>query len=94
MTETLESMAQEEDSEDSDLDQLEMILDLPSEMTDYEVVENPGGYEGSDAVWNAEYDASDDVEYELLGDATQVPAEVFADPNSVVELYRDNDFLR
>jgi hypothetical protein len=94
MAETLESMAEEEDSEDSDLGQLEMILDLPSEITEYEVIENAGGYEGSDAVWNAEYDASEDIEYELLGDATQVPAEVFADPNSTVELYRENDFLQ
>jgi hypothetical protein len=93
MTETLQSIAEDEDSEESDLAQLEMILESPSEMTDYEVVENAGGYDGSDAVWNAEYDASDDIEYELLGDATQVPAEVFADPNSIVELYRDNDFL-
>jgi len=94
MTDTLESMAEEEDSEDSDLGQLEMILDLPSEMTEYEVVENAGGYEGSDAVWNAEYDPIEDIEYELLGEATQVPAEVFADPNSTVELYRENDFLQ
>lgn len=93
MTQTLQSLAEDEDSEESDLAQLEMILESPSEMTDYEIVENAGGYEGSDAVWNAEYDASDDIEYELLGDATQVPAEVFADPNSIVELYRDNDFL-
>jgi len=94
MTETLHNMAEEEDSEESDLDQLEIILDTPSEMTDYEIVENAGGYEGSDAVWNAEYDMSEEIEYELLGDATAVPAEVFADPNSVVELYRENDFLR
>jgi hypothetical protein len=94
MTETLHNMAEEEDSEESDLDQLEIILDTPSEMTDYEIVENTGGYEGSDAVWNAEYDMSEEVEYELLGDATSVPNEVFADPNSVVELYRENDFLR
>ena len=93
MTETLQSIAEDEDSEESDLAQLEMILESPSEMTDYEVVENAGGYDGSDAVWNAEYDASDDIEYELLGDATQVPAEVFADPNSIVELYRENVFL-
>jgi len=93
MTESLQSIAEEEDSEESDLAQLEMILESPSEMTDYEIIENAGGYDGSDAVWNAEYDASDDIEYELLGDATQVPAEVFADPNSIVELYRENDFL-
>jgi hypothetical protein len=93
MTETLHYIAEEEDSEESDLDQLEMILDSPSEMTDYEVVENPGGYEGPDAVWNAEYDASEDIEYELLGDASSLSADVFADPNSVVELYRENDFL-
>jgi hypothetical protein len=94
MTETLHNMAAEEDSEESDLDQLEIILDTPSEMTDYEIVENAGGYEGSDAVWNAEYDMSEEVEYELLGDATAVPAEVFADANSVVELYREDDFLK
>jgi len=94
MTETLHNMAEEEDSEESDLDQLEIILDTPSEMTDYEIVENAGGYEGSDAVWNAEYDMSEEIEYELLGDATAVPAEVFADPNSVVEIYRENDFLK
>ena len=94
MTETLHNMAEEEDSEESDLDQLEMILDSPSEMTDYEVVENAGGYEGSDAVWNAEYDSAEDIEYELLGDATTVSAEVFEDPNTVVELYRENDFLQ
>ena len=56
--------------------------------------ENTEGYNGDDAVWNAEYDASDDIEYELLGDATAVPAEVFADPNAIVELYRENDFLK
>jgi len=94
MTETLHNMAEEEDSEESDLDQLEMILDSPSEMTDYEVVENTGGYEGSDAVWNAEYDSAEDIEYELLGDAAAVSAEVFEDPNTVVELYRENDFLQ
>ena len=94
MTETLHNMAEEEDSEESDLDQLEIILDTPSEMTDYEIVENTGGYEGSDAVWNAEYDMSEEIEYELLGDATAVPAEVFADPNSIVELYREDDFLK
>ena len=70
--------------------------DIPDEqlVTPRPPVENTGGYEGSDAVWNAEYDASEDIEYELLGDATQVPAEVFADPNSTVELYRENDFLQ
>jgi hypothetical protein len=94
MTETLQNIAEEEDSEESDLDQLDTILDSPSEMTSYEVIENTEGYNGDDAVWNAEYDASDDIEYELLGDATAVPAEVFADPNAIVELYRENDFLK
>lgn len=94
MTETLYNIAEEEDSEESDLDQLEMILDSPSEMTDYEIIENPGGYEGEDAVWNAEYDSADDIEYELLGDAAALPAEVFEDPNTVIELYRENDFLQ
>jgi hypothetical protein len=94
MTETLHNLAEEEDSEESDLDQLDTILDSSSEMTSYEIIENPEGYEGADAVWNAEYDASDDIEYELLGDATAVPAEVFADPNSIVELYREDDFLQ
>jgi hypothetical protein len=94
MTETLENIAEEEDSEESDLDQLDTILDSPSEMTSYEIIENAEGYNGDDAVWNAEYDASDDIEYELLGDATAVPAEVFADPNAIVELYREDDFLQ